>query len=440
MHLELLEKVKLIYLTHAIMTQVSRYPDIIDQKMEPPPNYSDIDKPENMSQNMSNLDDKIKSSLVELEGAKHDIGKVKTINKGLEKKIQEAKKDLDALRQKIDSLKVKLGLSNTSLGKSNDEKETMSTNLNESQVLVARLEERLSALNSELDKMRDPANPESNMSIRKHILNDKKEIKKLKVEAESERNSLEEDTETAKAKDAEIKALEKELAKAKEMLKICEEEREEVLHEEEEEKKLKEEMIRGYKLLKTDKKTYEQRLKEARIRLGVKTSGKNVNFKVLGDMKTREKDLARQLNQYERKLKEVNGELDILKNQNKMSKTAMSINKYTKRNLKDSDSISMAQSGLGPVKFGSKVPKTQPEKGALSNRSRLSESDKSRTKGGDTDRSSNASFPQKNKGSTSQKDKLIVVPRQQQNISKGDRKNSTSFVPPPKAKLRGNVS
>ena len=422
------------------MTQVSRYPDVIDHKMEPPPNYADIDKPENISQNMVNLDDQVRSSLVELEGAKHDIGTVKAMNKGLEKKIVEAKKDLDALRQKIDSLKVKLGLSNTSLNKSNGEKESMSTNLNDSQVLVARLEERLSALNSELDKMRDPANPESNMSIRKHIVNDKKEIKKLKVEAENEKNNLDQDLETAKAKDAEIKALEKELAKSKETLKICKEEKEEMLHEEDEEIKLKEEMIRGYKLLRKDRKTYDQRLKEARVRLGVKTSGKNVNFKVLGDMKLREKDLIKQLAQYEKKLKEVNGELDILKNQNKMSKTAMSINKYTKRNLKgDIDSFSMAQSGVGPVKFGTKGAKSQAEKGASTNRSRLSEPDRLRTKGGDTDRSSVTSVPQKNRGSISQRDRPTPSnSKQQQNIGRGDKRNS--FVPAPKPKLKGNAT
>ncbi|XP_053380716.1 uncharacterized protein LOC128548954 [Mercenaria mercenaria] len=420
------------------MAKVSRYPEVIDHKMEPPPNYSDIDKSPHVDQSMLNLDEKIRSTLYELEGAKHDIGKAKSVNKNLEKKIDEAIKDRDSLRQKIDSLKVKLGMSNASLNKSNDEKETLSTNLNESQVLVARLEERLSALSTDLDRMRDPANPESNMSIRKHIINDKKEIKKLKVEAENERTSLEQDIETAKAKDGEIKALEKELAKTKDMLSMCENERIEVFQQEEEERRLKEEMVQGYKLLKADRKTYEQRLKEARVKLGVKTSGKNVNVKVMGDMKTREKDLTKQLNQFERKLKVAMGDLDILKNQHKMSKTAMSINKYTKRAQKgDQETVSMAQSGPGPVKFATKVKKSQPEQGTLTNRSRLSEPERSRAKGGDTDRSSNASLPQKNKGSLSRRERQATVTKQT-NVGKEDRKKSVQFVPPPKAKLKGN--
>lgn len=417
------------------MAQVTRYPEVIDHnKMEPPPEYYDLERQQHVEHSMLDLDDKIRSTLYELDSAKQEIKKVKSFNRTLVKKIEDATKDRDSLQQKIEALKVKLGLSNTNLNKCNDEKESMRTNLNDSQVLVARLEERLSAGSTELDRMRDPANPESNMSIRKHVINDKKEIKKLKVEAETERTNLDLDMDTVKYKDTEIKALEKELAKTKDMLSICEEERVEAVHDEEEERRLKEEMINGYKLLRADRRTYQQRLKDARVKLGVRMSGKNVNVRVMDDMKKQNKDLTKQLNQYERKLKEATVDLDILKNQHKMSKTAMSINKYTRRNQSSSGqtgSTSVAQSGKGPVQFAQKV---KPEHGTLTSRSKMSDPGKSKTKGkktgGDTDRSHNASLSQRERQATVTK---------QSSIGKGDTKPNVQFVPPPKAKLKQNA-
>lgn len=476
------------------MTQLSgiRYPEVMDHMMDPPPEYYDIDNKQEKKQNMLDLDDKIRSTLYELEGAKHEISKAKSFNNNLDKKIDEATKDRDSLRQKIDSLKVKLGVSNANLNKCNDEKESLRSNLDEAQVLVARLEERLTAASSELDRMRDPANPESNMSIRKHVINDKKEIKKLKAEVENERNNLDQDIETSKAKDAEIKALEKELANTKDMLSVCEEERKEAIQEEEEEKRLKEEMVQGYKLLKADRKTYEQRLKEAKVKLGVKLSGKNVNVRVMDDVIKREKELSKQLNKIEKKLKEATGDLEILKNQHKMSKTAQSINKYTRRNQSsrgETGIISMAQSGVGPVQFASKGQKGQKEKG-LTNRSSMSEPDRLRGKGNDTERSNNAgkgkgddadrsSNAGKGKGGDTDRSsnagkgkkgdtgrssnagkgnggenatasnipsKGILTQRRQSTVSKqpsfgkGEKRNSVQFVPPPKVKLQGNAT
>lgn len=411
------------------MTEVSRYLDMADKHMGPPPGYDDIER----HQQMLDLDDKIRSTLYELDDAKHETVRAKSLNKNLEAKIVEAEKDRDSMRQKVDSLKVKLGVSNANLNKCNDEKEKLRTDLNDAQVLVARLEERLSAASTELDRMRDPANPESNMSIRKHVVNDKKDIKKLRVEVEAEKTGLEQDMETVKSKDAEIRLLEKDLSKTKEHLKECEEERAKALQEEHEERRLKEELVEAYKMLKTDRKTYEQRLKETRIKLGVKMSGRNVNEKVLTDMKRREKELSKQLNTMEKKLKEATGDLDILKNQHKMSKTAMSINKYTKRKQTSrggAGKVSLAQSGAGPVRFTVKQSKESKVGGSVkSEPARV----KPKDTGNQTDRSNYGSLSQRDKGQATQLRPAIVT--KSNSVGKGDGKNSVQFVPPPKAKL-----
>ncbi|KAL4219321.1 hypothetical protein ACF0H5_021901 [Mactra antiquata] len=449
---------------------------MMDTPLDPPPEYYDIDNHHHHQQHMNNsihnLDDKIREALNELDNAKQELTKVRSINKGIDKKIESAETERDAVQQKIDSLKTKLGVSNLSLNKCNDEKEAMRTKLNDAQVHVARLEERVSAASSELDRMRDPANPESNMSIKKHVANDKKEIKKLKTEMQNERNCLDLDNDTNKTKDADIKLFEKELASTKEMLKVCENERTEMLEQEVDERRQKEELVEAYRLLKLERKTFDQRLKDARIDLGVKTSGKNVNEKVMIDMKSREKKLTIQLGKYEKKLKDVTVDLEILKNQHKMSKTAMSINKYTKRTQisrgADPDKISLAQSGPGPVKFATKSEKEQTsvtskskgsdqgnggpkdrlkaaKSGKLSDRS----NDVSQTKrkgilvkdgpinGGSTNRSTK-SLPSLSSKDTSPRLDPQGNLQKLQNGKKLEKRNSVQFVPQPKPKLSGN--
>lgn len=451
------------------MAQLAGYP------LEPPPEYYDIDNHQKLENKMFNVDEKIKSTLHELDNAKQELTKVRSFNKNIEKKIEEIEKERDSVQQKIDSLKTKLTVSNDSLNKCNDEKETIRTKLNDSQVLVARLEERLSAASSELDRMRDPANPDSNMSIKKHVVNDKKDIKKLKLELENEKNNLGTDIESSAGKDAEIKALEKELAKTKNLLAVCEKERTEMQEEEGEEIRKKEKMLDSLKFLKAERKTYDQRLKDAKIALGVKLSGKNVSEKLVHHMKKREKELTKQLNQYERKLKEANSDLDTLKNQHKMSKTALSINKYTKRTQlsrgADQERVSLAQSGLGTVSFATKSTK---EQNGSTNKSKSSDQETRRSKdsssslkstgkftsrstdapqtrrkslkegpvaGGNTDRSTRSlpSIPSKDKGTAAPKvERQGTVVKSQNGTKKGENKNSVPLVPPPRAKLGGN--
>ena len=64
-----------------------------------------------------------------------------------------------------------VGTLDDNLTKFNTEKELLRTNLDEYQIQVSRLEERLAAAVIELDRTRDPTNHDGNMSIRKHVLN-----------------------------------------------------------------------------------------------------------------------------------------------------------------------------------------------------------------------------------------------------------------------------
>ncbi|KAH3792138.1 interaptin-like isoform X1 [Dreissena polymorpha] len=412
-----------------------RFPDDVDHsKMDPPPEYYDVET----RRSIGNVDDQIRTTIIELEESKQEYLKIKAFNKNLETKINEADADRKSLQTKLDSLKAKLAVSNANVTKFNDEKESLQTSLNESQVLVARLEERLTATSSELDRLRDPANPESNFSIRKHVVNDKKEIKKLKADHETEIANLDNDKATATQRDSEIKKLEKELSRLQEQLRTCQEDRAKALEDEIAERKKKEEIIQNYRQIKEDKKSYEQKLKDARIQLGVKVSGRNVNVKLAEEMKVNEKKQQKQLNSIEKRLKDALADLDILKNQHKMSKTAMSINKYTKRN-KDKEKngggstgsgdsrVSVALTGTGPVRFVTKSKKSlDAAAGSVTDRpKKQSDGVKDKAAGSQTDRPGQ-------KGHSIQN-----LPSKQDSIGKGDHRNSVQFVPPPKAKLKG---
>ena len=341
--------------------------------MDPPPEYYEVTS-EHQRRSMENLDREMRSTVFEIEDSKQELLKVKAFNINLEKKIESADEERKSLEVKLDSLKAKLAVSNANMTRYNDEKETLRTKLNDSQVLVARLEERVSAATSELDRMRDPGNPESNMNIRKQVLNNKKEIKHLKEELSTENNNLEADKGIAEEREEEIKRLEKEQKSVEKQLNQSHEDRVQTLKDEIEERAKKEELIQNYKDLKEERKTFESRLKEAKILLGVKTSGKNVGDKLYVEMKDHEKLLQKKLNSIEKRLKDSVNDLDVFKNQHKMSKTALSINKFTVRTSKEKDRASvgstdsLAMPGLGPLRFAPKGAKGDKPVGSQTDR------------------------------------------------------------------------
>ena len=301
------------------------------------------------------------NNITHVRNTKQQLHKLQGLNAELQSKLERSEKENTALERKIESLKIKLATTNSNVIRFNEERDKIKTNLNASQIDVARLEERLLASISELDRLRTPANPDSNMNIKKHIVNVKKEIKKLRTELENERNKLKEDTLTMVKKNEESYGLEQELKEINEELENRVQEREEVHQEEIEEERKKVETLREIEALKQEQKTYGQKVKIARVQLGVKRAGKNVNIKLSHEMKATEKTLLKQLNTLEKKLKDAVGELDVLRNRHRMSKTAQSINTYTNRNRGKRDGVgkvSFADSGIGNVKFTSSKDKT----------------------------------------------------------------------------------
>lgn len=417
------------------------------QHIDSPPQYKDIagyaDNPvqTDLNDKLYNLDEKFRNTLVELDTAKAELKRLKSYNKTLERKIEEGEEERSLLQGKAEALKAKLGVFNASVGKCNDEKERLRTSLNESQVTVARLEERLLAASTQLDKYRDPANQDSNVSIKKNVINNKKEIKKLRAQIENDKIELDKDHETARLKEEEVKNVEQELENLRKELRLCEEEKISIQQEEADERAEKDKLIKQYKLLTLERTTYEGRLKDARVQLGVKRAGKNVNMKLSDDMQITEKDLQKHLNILEKRLKDAMADLDILRNRHRMSKTAMSINNYTRRNQTKRGTkgkVSLANSGIGNVQFTTKTSKakSQPDTTVEANKKLNSKSkikgskgslkSKASQKENDTDRSSLIKVESTNKTND----------RVQELVGKGDKKSSVQFVPQPKAKLK----
>ena len=396
----------------------------------------EMDKKDQYDRKLCDIEDEFKKGIVELEGSKRELTKLKSHNRDLEKQIESSEGEKNNLQTKIGTLRVKLGLANANLNTTNDEKEAIRTKLEDAQINVARLEERLSHASSELDRLRDPANPDSNMSIKKHIANDKKEIKRLKVEIESEIDNLERDNLLRQKKHEEIHTLEREVGKRQAELDTVQLELKGVQAIEEAEKQKKAELDELFGELNHEKKSYPSRLKHLKVRLGISNAGQNVSSKLADDMKLREKEMQRELVGVERKLKEATGALEILRNQHKLSKTAQSINEYTRRNqIKKGieDLKSLAQSGPGPIKFGPKRTKDQSKVKSTSGGSTQSLSDaSSRTES--TKFKDNSSVNSQNVTSRVKKRETEA-----NTLKKGTtetRGKSESIVPQPKAKMK----
>ena len=380
------------------------------------------------------LDGSIRNQMLEMDSVKKEIARVRTQIKTSEKKLEDGEQEKKTLNNKVSSLKVKLGVSNANFNVSKEEMESLRTSLNETQIQVARMEERLSAANTELDRLRDPANPDSTMGIKKHVANDRRDIKRIKLEIGVEQSALIADQDSVKKKDFEIKEMEKYLSRAKDELRVCETKREEAQETEEMEKQKKQDMVKEYNHIRKERKQYDGRIKHAKIKLGVSQAGQNVNAKLMDDMSSREQQLMRRLNAIEKKFKETSGELDVLKSKDKMTKTALSINDHTTRYSKRRDrQLSIAQSGVGPVKYGDKVPKplqSDPKFSKL-----VDKAESRRPKQQDGQKVKMAAGQAKGQGHPAQKK------RDSDEAGKGTKQKpgndkTVQFIPSPKAKLK----
>ena len=384
---------------------------------------------------LNSLDDGVRNRILEIDSAKKELVRVQTQNKATEKKLESGEQEKTTLNNKVSSLKVKLGVSNANLNVSKDEMESLRTSLNEAQIQVARLEERLSAANAELDRLRDPANPDSNMGIKKHVANDRREIKRLKLEIGVEQAALVTDQDTVKRRDFEIKEMERYLGSVKDQLHVCEAKRTEAQENEELEREKKSDLQKEYNHIRKERKLYDSRIKNAKIKLGVSLAGQNVNAKLMDDMEKRELQLARRLNAIEKKYKETSGELDVLKTKDKMTKTALSINDHTSRYNKrrDERQLSVAQTGVGPVRFVEKLAR-----GIQSDRKLPRSVDKNearRPKQQDGAKASGNTKQPKSSNNAMQKAKSVDQPIKGTKLKTGNEK-AVQFVPPPKPKLK----
>ena len=380
------------------------------------------------------LDDGIRNQMLEMDSVKKELARIRTQIKTTEKKLEDGEQEKKTLNNKVSSLKVKLGVSNANFNVSKDEMEHFRTSLNETQIHVARMEERLSAANTELDRLRDPANPDSNMGIKKHVANDRRDIKRIKLEIGVEQTALMADQESVKKKDFEMKEMEKYLSRVKDELCVCETKREEAQETEEMEKQRKHDMVKEYNHIRKERKQYDSRIKHVKIKLGVSQAGQNVNAKLMEDMSSREQQLMRRLNAMEKKYKETSGELEVLKSKDKMTKTALSINDHTTRFSKRRDrQLSVAQSGVGPVKYSDKVPKALQSDPKFSKL--VDKAESRRPKQQDGPKVKTAVSQTKGQGNPAQKKRDV------DEVGKGTKQKpgndkTVQFIPPPKPKIK----
>ncbi|KAK3594700.1 hypothetical protein CHS0354_001652 [Potamilus streckersoni] len=280
---------------------------------------------------LSRTDDKNKILQNELETVKLSLRNEQELRKNFEKKVNELEKDKKELHSKLGSVRVKLGVANANYNVGKFETDQLRTKLQEAQVNVARMEERLESANKEILNLKDPAGSEFSLTAKRQTLSDKKEIKKLMSEIAKLQEMSNKQTQETEQKDEEIRQLNFEISLLKEKLQNTQADIDSLNQELEEEMKEKEAMLERINGLEEERKYYDEKIKGVKTKLGIFRAKGNVNLGVAKSLKEREDELLDKLKKMEKKVKDLNIEVEQLRHKNMPGGTVRSIKNHEYR-------------------------------------------------------------------------------------------------------------
>ena len=274
--------------------------------------------------------------MMELEELKQTL-KSETENlKMLTSVLQASEEERNELNAKLATLRVKLGVANANYNVSKTESDQLRKQNQEAQIQKARLEERISTCTADLEKLKDPGNPDSNINLRKVAANDRKELKRLRNELEGIKSERSETQKQIEIKDERMRQLEKQIATVKEDLDTCQSDLDVALISAEAERKEREEIEVKLNDLIGEKMKFDDHMLKVQTKLDSTTSGTTGIQKQVEIFKEKEQKLLQNISTTEKKLKDAVTEIEQLKNRGMPSRIASSIKHHQYRMSRNS--------------------------------------------------------------------------------------------------------
>ena len=278
----------------------------------------------------SNSDD------MELEEIKEELKNELERQKILQSALEASEEERNDLNAKLATLRVKLGVANANYNVSKSESDQLRKQNQEAQIQKARLEERISTCTTDLEKLKDPANPESNVNMRKVAANDRKELKRLRNDLEGIKSERSDTQKQIEIKDEKIRQLEIQIAAVKEQLDTCQSDLDVALISAEAEKKEREEVEVKLNDLIGEKMKFDDKMLKVQSKLDSTASGTTGIQKQVELFKEKEEKLMQNIATTEKKLRDAVTEIEQLKNRKMPTRTASSIKYHQYRMSRNS--------------------------------------------------------------------------------------------------------
>ncbi|XP_060599513.1 centrosomal protein of 112 kDa-like [Ruditapes philippinarum] len=273
----------------------------------------------------------ISDILMDTEKAQRDLINENERRESLEKELQSIEEERKELNTKLATLRVKLGVANSNYNVSKNECDAMRKKFQETQIQKARLEERIGTCSKDLEKLKDPNNPDSNVNLKKVVLNDRKEIRRLRTELEGVRSERSEVQKQIQDKDEKIKKLNVSIGEAKEQLEEVNHDFEVAKIAVEAERKKREEVEEMYSELLKDKHEFDEKMAEINEMLEVAISGTSGIQKHTEQYREKEQSLVSRIEEVEKKLRDTLTSIEQFKNKDMPLRTATSIKHHQYR-------------------------------------------------------------------------------------------------------------
>ncbi|XP_053380714.1 uncharacterized protein LOC123547669 [Mercenaria mercenaria] len=280
---------------------------------------------------MSNTDANLTDIIMDAENMQRDLANEHDHRRLLENQLQDIDEERKELNTKLATLRVKLGVANSNFNVSKNECDKMRKKYQETQIQKARLEERIETGTKELEKLKDPNNPDSNVNLKKVVLNDRKEIRRLRTELEGVRSERSEVQKQIQDKDEKIKMLNIYIGEAKDKLDECHRDYEIAQISVTGEKKKREEVEEKYNELMKDKKAFDEKMDAINEQLDIAISGTSGIQKHTEKYRDNEQVLVDKIDVVEKKLRDALTAIEQQKNRNMPFRTATSIKHHQYR-------------------------------------------------------------------------------------------------------------
>ena len=273
---------------------------------------------------------------MELEELKQTLRSESENLKMLSSVLQASEEERSDLNAKLATLRVKVGVANANYNVSKTESDQLRKQNQESQIQKARLEERISTCSADLEKLKDPGNPDSNINLRKVAANDRKELKRLRNELEGVKSERSDTQKQIELKNERMRQLEKQIATVREELDTCQSDLDVALISAEAERKEREEIEVKLNDLIGEKMKFDDHMLKVQTKLDSTTSGTTGIQRQVELFKDKEQKLLLSISTTEKKLKDAVTEIEQLKNRGMPSRIATSIKHHQYRMSRNS--------------------------------------------------------------------------------------------------------